>query len=78
MGISSNIMQKKLMVWIEKGFIEFNQYLRDVNFDKENICPNLNNRKTSTSNVSKKMATNFENKMIIEQPNSPRLRITNF
>lgn len=45
-GVSSNIMQKKLMAWIEKGFTEFNQYLVEVNNEKENICPNLHLRKT--------------------------------
>jgi len=48
-------MQKKLMAWVEKGFSGFNEYLNQASYDKENICPNLNSRKTSTSKGTKKI-----------------------
>lgn len=55
MGINSNIQQKKFMAWIERGFVAFNDYLFNSNMDKENICPNLNQRKITTQKMNKKM-----------------------
>lgn len=78
MGINSNIQQKKFMAWIEWGFLQFNHYLFSSNIDKENICPNINRRKTNAEKVLNKNNHFKMVSFIVEEPVMTKLKITNY
>lgn len=66
------------MAWIEWGFLQFNHYLFNSNIDKENICPNLNQRKTNTDKMHNKNNHLKMVPLIVEEPEMSKLKITNY